>query len=114
MVGFFRDGLVAVVEITAFDVDGAGIGSAAATSSLAALDRVVVLGVGVCVSGSVALTVVAAPVSFSKPGTLSITDPPLTGVETAAFIVEVEGAPVPGSLRVILEVPVDAEYSGRE
>jgi hypothetical protein len=115
VVGFFRDGLVAVVvEIVVFDVDGVGIGSAVATSSLAALDRVVVLGAGVCVSGSVALAVVAAPVSFDKPGTLSITDPPLTGVETAAFIVEVEAAPVPGSLSVILEVPVDAEYSGRE
>ena len=69
---------------------------------------------GVGVSGSVILAVVVALVSFGNPGTLSITDPPLTGVEPAAFAVEVEAAPVPGSLRVILDVPADGEYSGRE
>jgi len=87
-----------------------GVGSAITTSSFAALDLVAVLGVGVGVSGSVALTV---PASFGKPGTLSITDPPLTG-DPMAVVREAEAAPVPGSLNVILEVPVDAEYSGRE
>lgn len=81
-------------------------------SSFAALDRVVVLGTEVDVSGSAALLAVVALASFGKPGTLSITDPPLTGVDAAAFVVE--AAPVPGSLNVILEVPVDVEYSGRE
>jgi hypothetical protein len=52
--------------------------------------------------------------SFGKPGTLSITDPPLTGVDTTAFVVDVEAVPVPGSLSVSLEVPVGGEYSGRE
>jgi len=56
----------------------------------------------------------AALVSIGKPGTLRITDPPFTGVDTIAFIVEIEAAPVPGSLSVILEVPVEVEYSGRE
>jgi len=74
---------------------------------------VIVLGAGVGVSSS-AVFVVVTPVSFDKPGTLSITDPPFTGVDTVAFVVEVEAAPVPGSLSVILEVPVEAEYSGRE
>ena len=98
----------------AFDVDGVGrvdVGSAVATSSFAALDRVFVLVAGVGVSDSAALTVLT---SFDKPGTLSITDPPLTGVDAVAFVVEVEAAPVPGSLNVILEVPVDTEYSGRK
>ena len=109
--------VVVVVEVVLLDVDGVGwigITSAVTASSFAALDRVVVLGAGVGVSGSAALVAVVAPVSFGKPGTLSITDPPLTGVDTAAFVEEVEAAPVPGSLSVILEVPVDAEYSGRE
>ena len=73
----------------------------------------VVLWTGVEVFGSVALEVVAV-LLFDKPGTLSITDPPLIGVETVAFVVEVEAAPIPGSLNVILEVPVEVEYSGRE
>ena len=90
------------------------VGSAAAASSFVALDRVVVLGVEVGVSGSAAFVVVTALVSFGKPGTLSITDPPFTGVDTVAFAVEVEAAPVPESLSVILEVPVEAEYSGSE
>lgn len=108
---------VSVVEIVVFDVDGVdrlGVGSTVATSSFAALDRVVVPEAGVCVSASAPLAMVAVPASFDKPGTLSITDPPLTGVDTATFIVGVEEAPVPGSLSVILEVPGDAEYSGRE
>ena len=99
---------------TVFDVDGLGrvdVGSAVATSSFAALDRVFVLVAEVGVSDSVVLTV---PASFDKPGTLSITDPPFTGVDAVAFVIEVEAAPVPGSLNVILEVPVDTEYSGRE
>ena len=74
----------------------------------------VVLGTGVGVFGSVALDVVAVLAPPDKPGTLSITDPPLTGVDTVAFVVEVEAVPMPGSLSVILEVPVEAEYSGRE
>ena len=94
-----------------FDVDGVGRVDVGSASSFAALDRVFVLVAGVGVSGSVALTV---PASFGKPGTLSITDPPLTGVETVAFVMGVEAAPVPGSRNVILEVPVDGEYSGRE
>ena len=73
-----------------------------------------VLGAGVGISGSAAFVVAAALASFGKPGTLSITDPPFTGADTVAFVVEVEAAPVPGSLSVILEVPVEAEYSGRE
>jgi len=105
---------VATVVAIAFDVDEAGrvdVGSAVATSSFAALDRVFVPAAGVGVSDSVALTV---PASFDNPGTLSITDPPLTGLDAVAFVVEVEAAPVPGSLNVILEVPVGEEYSGRE
>jgi len=113
-----RDSWVAVVvEVVVLDFDGVGwigVSSAVAASSLAALDLVVALGAGVGVSGSAALVVVAALVSFGKPGTLSITDPPLTGVDTATPVVEVEVAPVPGSLSVILDVAVDAEYSGRE
>ena len=112
VVEIVRDGCVAV-----FDVDGvsrSGVGSAIVASSFAALDRVVALGAGVGVSGSAAFTVVVAPTSFGKPGTLSITDPPLTGVDTAALVAEVEVAPVPGSLRVILEAPADGEYSERE
>jgi hypothetical protein len=35
-------------------------------------------------------------------------------MDVGVFIVEVEAAPAPGSLSVILEVPVDGEYSGRE
>ena len=73
-----------------------------------------VLGVGVGVSGSAALVVAAVLESFGKPGTLSITDPPLTGVDAAGFVVKVETAPVPGSFRVILEVPVGIGYSARE
>jgi len=75
---------------------------------------VVLLGAEVGVSGSAAFAVVVALASFGKPGTLSITNPPFTGVDTVAFVVEVEAAPVPGSLSVILEVPVEVEYSGRE
>ena len=100
-----------------FEADGAGwigVGPAIAASSFAARDRVVVLGAGVGVSDSGTLLVVTALVSFGKPGTLSITDPPLTGVDTVAFVIELEAAPVPGSLSVILEVPVEVEYSGRE
>jgi len=74
---------------------------------------VVVLGTGVEVFVSVALDVVAVPV-LDRPGTLSITDPPLTGVETVAFVVEVEAVPIPGSLSVILEVPAEGEYSERK
>ena len=109
-----REGRVAVVTVVVFDVDGVGwigVSSAAATSSFAALDLVFVLGAGAGVSGSTALVALE---SFSKPGTLSITDPPLTGVEVAAFVIEAETAPVPGSFSVILEVPVDTVYSGRE
>ena len=73
----------------------------------------VVLGTGVEVFGSVALDVVAVLV-LDRPGTLSITDPPLTGVETVAFVVEVEAVPIPGSLSVILEVPAEGEYSERK
>ena len=103
--------VVAVVKAVVFNVEGRiGVGWAVATSSFV-LDRVFVLGAGVGVSGSTALE--ATPVSFGKPGTLSITDPPLTGVDVAAFAVEVEAAPVPGSLSVILEDPDDIEYSGR-
>lgn len=82
-----------------------------AASSFAALDRVVVLGTGDGLSGSDPLVAFVLG-SFGKPGTLSITDPPFTGVDTATFAVEVEA--VPGSLSVILEVPVEGEYSGRE
>lgn len=69
------------------------------------------LGTGDGVSGSDPLVAFALE-SFDKPGTLSITDPPFTGVDAAAFVVEVEA--VPGSLSVILEVPVEGEYSERE
>ena len=72
------------------------------------------LGAGVGVSGSAGLVVVAALGSFGSPGTLSITEPPFTGVDATAFVAEAEADPVPGSLSVILEVPVDGEYSGRE
>lgn len=105
-----------IVVVVVFDVDGVGligVGSATVTSSFAALDLVTVLGVEAGVSGSAALTVVALE-SFGKPGTLSITDPPLTGIDVAAFVVEAEAAPAPGSLSVILEVPVDGGYSVRE
>jgi len=90
------------------------VGSAAAAPFFAALDRVLVLGAEVGLSGSAASVVTAALASFGKSGTLSITDPPFTGVDTVAFAVEVEAAPVPESLSVILEVPVEAEYSGSE
>lgn len=106
--------VVVVAEVVVFNPDGVGwigIGSAAAASSFAALDRVVVLGTGDGVSGSDALVAVVLA-SFDKPGTLSITDPPFTGLDVAAFAVEVEA--VPGSLSVILEVPLEGEYSGRE
>lgn len=106
-----------IVVVVVFDVDGVGligVGSATVASSFAALDLVTVLGVEAGVSGSAALTVVVALESFGKPGTLSITDPPLTGIDVAAFVVEAEAAPAPGSLSVILEVPVDGGYSVRE
>ena len=74
----------------------------------------VVLGVEVGVSGSAAFAMVAALVSFGNPGTLRITDSPLTGVNTVPFVVGVEVAPVPGSLGVISEAPVEAGCSGRE
>ena len=61
-----------------------------------------------------AFVVMAALVSFGRPGTLSITDHPFAGVDTAALVVQVEASPVPGSLSVILEVPVEAEYSRSE
>ena len=80
----------------------AGVGSAVTASSFVVLDRVVVLEAEVGVSGSAACAVVAAPVSFGNPGALSITEPPFTGVDIVAFVVEVEVA------------PVEAEYSGRE
>ena len=46
----------------------------------------------------------AKPASFGNPSTLSTTDPPLREVDTATFAAEVEAAPAPGNLRVILEV----------
>jgi hypothetical protein len=110
-----RDGCVAVAEV--FDVDGVGwmsIGSTVAVSSLAALDLVAEDGAGIVVFDSTALVVEAALESLGKPGTLSITDPPFTGEDTLTFVVEVEPAPVAGSLSVILDVPVEAEYSRRE
>ena len=65
----------------------------------------VVLGVEVGVSDSAAFAHgVAVPVYFDKPVTPSIADPPFTGIDTVTFVVEVEVAPVPGSLGVILEV----------
>jgi len=91
-----------------------GVGPAAATSSLAALNRMVVLGVEVGVSGSAAFSVVAAPVSFGNPGTPSIADPPFTGVDTVPFAVEVEGGPSTGRPRRDLGGPVEAECLGRE
>ena len=73
----------------------------------------IVLGAGVGVLGSATLVVVVTLAFFGRLRTLSITDPPLTGVDAVAFVAEVEVAPVPGSLSVILKVPVDSEYSGR-
>ena len=80
-------------------------------SCFAALDRVVVLREGAGVSGSLAFVVAAALESLGKPGTRSMTEPPFTGEDAVAFVVE---APVPGSLSVILDVPADDEYSGSE
>ena len=91
-----------------------GFGSTVTVSSFATLDRVVVPEAGGGISGSTAFVVAVVLESFGKPGTLSITDPPFTGEDAVAFVDEVERAPVAGSLRVILEVPAEGEYSGRE
>jgi len=56
----------------------------------------------------------AVPLSLGKLGTPTITNPPFTRVDIIAFVVGVEEAPVPGSLSVILEVPVETEYSESE
>ena len=90
------------------------VGSTVTVSSFAALDREVVPGAEAEISDSTALVVVVVLESFGKPGTLSIIDPPFTGEDAVIFVDEVETAPVAGSLSVILEVPVDVEYSGRE
>ena len=57
---------------------------------------------------------VAAPVHFGKPETPSIADPPLTGVDTVPFVVEVEGGPGTGKPRCDLGGLFEAEGLGRE
>jgi len=74
---------------------------------------VVVIGAEVGVSGPAAIVAVAAPASFGKPETLSITDHLFTGIDTVASVVEAEAAPVPGSFGVILELLIEAKLSGR-
>ena len=93
-----------------FNVDGVGridVGSAAAASSFAALDRVVVLGDR---SWSLGLGCTGVLWEAWNPEHY----PPPTRVDIIAFVVEVKAAPVPGSPSVILDVPVEAEYSGSE
>jgi len=72
-----------------------------------------VIGAEVGVSGPAAIVVVAAPASFGKPETLSITDHLFTGIDIVASVVEAEAAPVPGSFGVILELLIEARLSGR-
>jgi len=75
----------------------------------------IILGAEIGVSGSAASVMAVALVSPGKPETLGTTDPPpFTEVDTVTFVVEVEAAPVPESLGVILEVPIEAGYSGGE